>query len=93
MLFSGQDSLPQLVGQASTWSLSALALLVTFKGLAWSVSLSAFRGGPTFPALFLGAAGGMMLPREWDPLLNKELAVFPPTVAAIPSVSRRAMPI
>jgi H+/Cl- antiporter ClcA len=60
VLFSGQDSLPQLVGQASTWSLSALALLVTFKGLAWSVSLSAFRGGPTFPALFLGAAGGMM---------------------------------
>jgi H+/Cl- antiporter ClcA len=60
VLFSGQDSLPQLVAQASTWSLSALALLVAFKGLAWSVSLSAFRGGPTFPSLFLGAAGGLM---------------------------------
>jgi H+/Cl- antiporter ClcA len=63
VLFSGQDSLPQLVGQAGTWSLSALALLVVFKGLAWSASLSAFRGGPTFPALFLGAAGGVMASR------------------------------
>ena len=59
-LFSGQDALSPLVSQAGTWSLSALALLVVFKGLAWSVSLAGFRGGPTFPALFLGAAAGVM---------------------------------
>ena len=29
-----------------------------FKGLAYSLSLGSFRGGPTFPAMFLGAAGG-----------------------------------
>ena len=60
VLFSGQDALPGLISQAGTWSLSALALLIAFKGLAWSISLAGFRGGPTFPALFLGAAIGLM---------------------------------
>jgi H+/Cl- antiporter ClcA len=60
VLFSGQDQLPGLVQQAGTWSLGALALLIVFKGLAWMLSLGSFRGGPTFPALFLGAAGGLM---------------------------------
>jgi hypothetical protein len=60
VLFSGQDALPGLVSGAGTWSLSALALLIVFKGLGYSLSLGAFRGGPTFPAMFLGAAGGIM---------------------------------
>jgi hypothetical protein len=59
-LFSGQDALPGLVSSAGTWSLGAVALLICFKGLAYSVSLGSFRGGPTFPAIFLGAAGGIM---------------------------------
>ena len=60
VLFSGQSGLPGLVDSAPTWSLSALALLIVFKGLAYSVSLGSFRGGPTFPAMFLGAAAGIM---------------------------------
>jgi H+/Cl- antiporter ClcA len=60
VLFSGQDALPGIVSGAGTWSLSALALLIVFKGLGYSLSLGAFRGGPTFPAIFLGAAGGIM---------------------------------
>lgn len=60
VLFSGQDALGPLVTGAGTWSLSALALLIVFKGLAWGISLGSFRGGPTFPAIFLGAAGGLM---------------------------------
>ena len=60
VLFSGQDALPGLVSGAGTWSLSALALLIVFKGVGYSLSLGAFRGGPTFPAIFLGAAGGIM---------------------------------
>ena len=43
-----------------SWSLSALALLIAFKGLAYGISLGTFRGGPTFPAMFLGAAAGLM---------------------------------
>ncbi len=60
VLFSGQDALPGLVSGAGMWSLSALALLIVFKGLAYSLSLGSFRGGPTFPALFLGVAAGLM---------------------------------
>jgi H+/Cl- antiporter ClcA len=60
VLFSGQDALPGLVAGASTWSMGALALLLLAKGLAWAVSLGSFRGGPTFPGLFLGAAGGLL---------------------------------
>jgi H+/Cl- antiporter ClcA len=63
VLFSGQDALPGLISQASTWSLSALALLIVFKGLGYALSLGSFRGGPTFPALLLGAAGGVMMSR------------------------------
>ena len=62
-LFSGQDQLPGLIGQASTWSLAALAWLLVFKGLAYLLSLGSFRGGPTFPAMFLGAAAGIMASR------------------------------
>ncbi|HYB27700.1 MAG TPA: chloride channel protein [Solirubrobacteraceae bacterium] len=60
VLFSGQDQLPGLVSQAGTWSLSALTWLIVFKGLAYGLSLGSYRGGPTFPALFLGAAAGIM---------------------------------
>ncbi len=60
VLFSGEDALAPLVENPGAWSLSALALLVLFKGLAYSVSLASFRGGPVFPSLFLGAAGGLL---------------------------------
>jgi H+/Cl- antiporter ClcA len=36
-------------------------LLLACKSLAYGVSLSSFRGGPIFPALFIGAAGGMAM--------------------------------
>ncbi len=60
VLFSGQDQLPGFIGQAGTWSLGALAWLIVFKGLVYLLSLGSFRGGPPFPALFLGAARGIM---------------------------------
>ena len=31
------------------------------KGVAYSLALSCFRGGPTFPGMFIGAAGGIAL--------------------------------
>ena len=60
VLFSGQDSLGPLVENAGTWSVWALALLIGFKGLAYGISLGGFRGGPVFPAMFLGAAAGLI---------------------------------
>jgi hypothetical protein len=59
VLFSGQDGLPGLVAQAGTWSVSALLLVIAFKGIAYSLCMGSFRGGPTFPAVFLGAAAGI----------------------------------
>ena len=60
VLFSGEESFGKLFDQAATISLSTLFLLLLFKGLAWSISLGSFRGGPTFPAIFLGVAAGLM---------------------------------
>ena len=61
VLFSGQDALGPFITSSASYTVSALLLLIACKGLAYSVSLSGFRGGPVFPALFLGAAGGMAL--------------------------------
>ena len=41
-------------------ALGALALLLLFKSLAWGVSLGGARGGPTFPAIFIGIVGGLL---------------------------------
>jgi H+/Cl- antiporter ClcA len=61
VLFSGQSALPALVVHAGGYAAGTLALLIACKGLAYSVSLSSFRGGPVFPAMFIGAAGGVLL--------------------------------
>ena len=61
VLFSGQDQLPGLIEGAATWSVGALLLLVVCKGLAYSLALSGFRGGPVFPGMFIGAVGGIAL--------------------------------
>jgi H+/Cl- antiporter ClcA len=61
VLFSGQDALGPLITSGAGYTAGALILLVACKGLAYSTSLSGFRGGPVFPSMFLGAAGGMAL--------------------------------
>ena len=61
VLYSGQDQLAPLMEQAATWSAGALVLLVLCKGLAYSLALSGFRGGPVFPGMFIGAVGGIAL--------------------------------
>jgi H+/Cl- antiporter ClcA len=61
VLFSGQSALPPLVQHAASYTVGALLLLVVCKGLAYIASLAAFRGGPTFPALLIGAAGGIAM--------------------------------
>jgi len=61
VLFSGQSALPTLVQQAAGWSAGALVMLLACKALAYALSLSGFRGGPIFPSMFIGAAGGIAL--------------------------------
>ncbi len=61
VLFSGQSALPTLVQHAAGWTAGAVLLLVLCKGVAYAISLGSFRGGPIFPAMFIGAAGGIAL--------------------------------
>lgn len=66
VLFSGQEEMSATVQAASTVSLGTLALLLLAKGLAWGLSMGSARGGPAFPAMFLGVVGGLLashLPR------------------------------
>jgi H+/Cl- antiporter ClcA len=59
VLFSGQDALPELVEHAADYSIGVLILLIVCKAAAYGLSLSAFRGGPVFPSLFIGGAFGI----------------------------------
>jgi H+/Cl- antiporter ClcA len=61
VLFSGQDALGPLVTSSASYTVPALLLLIACKGLAYGASMSGFRGGPVFPAMFIGAAGGMAM--------------------------------
>ncbi|BBB01525.1 hypothetical protein RVR_8985 [Actinacidiphila reveromycinica] len=61
VLYSGQDSMGPLLADAATYSTGTLLLLLACKALAYAASLSAFRGGPIFPSLFVGAAGGVLM--------------------------------
>ena len=54
MLFSGQSGVPALAAADST---KIVLLLLVGKALGYAVSLGCgFRGGPVFPAIFLGIA-------------------------------------
>ncbi len=61
VLFSGQSALGPFITSSASYTVGALLLLLVCKGIAYGASLSSFRGGPTFPAMFLGAAGGVAL--------------------------------
>ncbi|WP_055595773.1 chloride channel protein [Streptomyces hirsutus] len=61
VLYSGQSALGPLLSQSTAYSIGTLSLLVLCKSLAYCASLSSFRGGPVFPAMFVGAAGGILL--------------------------------
>jgi len=61
VLFSGQNELSPLFAHRASFGVAALLLLLACKGLAYSVSLAAFRGGPVFPSIYLGAALGLLV--------------------------------
>jgi H+/Cl- antiporter ClcA len=61
VLFSGQTAIGPFLDDTGSYSIGALVLLLVCKTLAYGVSLGSFRGGPIFPALFVGAVGGVAL--------------------------------
>lgn len=85
VLFSGQAGLPGLVERGAAYSVGSLLVLLACKGLAYTGALSSFRGGPTFPAVFLGAAGGIALSHlpGLDPLPGAALGIAAMTVGIL----------
>jgi H+/Cl- antiporter ClcA len=61
VLFSGQSALGPLITHGPAYTVGTLVLLIVCKALAYGTSMSGFRGGPVFPSMFIGAAGGMAL--------------------------------
>ncbi|MFE7530195.1 chloride channel protein [Kitasatospora sp. NPDC057542] len=61
VLYSGETAIGPLLADHATYSVGTLLLLIVFKSLAYGASLGAFRGGPVFPALFVGGAGGLAM--------------------------------
>lgn len=61
VLTSGQNAVGPLITHAAGYSVGALVLLIAMKAIAYSVSLSSFRGGPVFPGLFIGAVVGALM--------------------------------
>ncbi|WP_354392317.1 chloride channel protein [Streptomyces sp. NBC_01550] len=61
VLYSGQNALDPLLAGSAGYTVGTLLVLIVCKGLAYCASLSCFRGGPVFPAMFVGATGGIAL--------------------------------
>ena len=61
VLFSGQNQMGSLISNEASLTTGALLLMVLAKSVAYGVSLASFRGGMTFPALFIGTAIGVQI--------------------------------
>ncbi|WP_351222584.1 chloride channel protein [Streptomyces sp. NPDC002133] len=58
---SGQGTMVQMAADPHTWGVGALVAVLVFKSVGYALCLGSLRGGPIFPALFLGAAAGVLL--------------------------------
>ncbi|MEU9009112.1 chloride channel protein [Streptomyces sp. NPDC048479] len=58
---SGQGTLTGLAADPHAWGVGALIAVLLCKGAAYALCLGSLRGGPIFPALFLGGAVGVLL--------------------------------
>ena len=84
VLFSGQDSIPSLVSEDSG---RIVLILLVAKALAFAVCLGCgFRGGPVFPAIFLGVAVATLAVIAFD--ISPTLAVAVGTAAGTAAMTR-----
>jgi H+/Cl- antiporter ClcA len=84
VLFSGQSALPDLVAEDST---KIVVILLVAKGLAYAICLGCgFRGGPVFPAMFLGTGLGMLAVIALD--VSPTWAVAVGTAAAMAAMTK-----
>jgi len=84
VLFSGQTGIPELIREGST---SVLVTLLAAKALGYAICLGCgFRGGPVFPAIFLGVALGALAVVWLD--ISPTLAVAVGAAAGMASTTR-----
>ena len=84
VLFSGQSAIPTLVKEDSA---GIVTILLVAKALAFAVCLGCgFRGGPVFPAIFLGVALAMLAVIAFD--VSPTLAVAVGTAAGTAAMAR-----
>jgi H+/Cl- antiporter ClcA len=84
VLFSGQASVPALVAEDSA---KVVLVLLVAKGIAYAICLGCgFRGGPVFPAIFLGIALAMFAVIWFD--VSPTLAVAVGAAAGVSAVTR-----
>ena len=84
VLFSGQSAIPTLVKEDSA---GIVVILLAAKALAFAVCLGCgFRGGPVFPAIFLGIALAMLAVVAFD--VSPTLAVAVGTAAGTAAMAR-----
>ncbi len=84
VLFSGQSSLPALVGEGST---GIVVVLLAGKAIGYGISMgSGFRGGPVFPAIFIGVALAVVAVDLFD--ISPTVAVAMGTAAGTAAATR-----
>ncbi|MEU9034562.1 chloride channel protein [Streptomyces sp. NPDC048352] len=57
---SGQSVMATLADDPRAWGVLALVAVLLCKAVGYALCLGSLRGGPIFPALFLGAAAGVL---------------------------------
>jgi H+/Cl- antiporter ClcA len=84
VLFSGQTTVASITGEDSV---GIVVLLIAAKGIAYAICLGCgFRGGPVFPAIFLGIALGTLGVIAFD--LSPTVAVAAGAAAGMAAATR-----
>ncbi|MFB0627955.1 hypothetical protein [Streptomyces sp. AB3(2024)] len=58
---SGESTLATLTADPQAWAMGALIAVLLCRAVGYALCLGSLRGSPVFPALFLGAARGLLL--------------------------------
>ena len=88
---SGEDLITDL---PTLTSASTVAAIIALKTIAYAVSLGAgFRGGPFFPAMFVGAASGLLIALVIDGGPSVPAAIVVGVIAAVIATAPMKWPI
>ncbi|MEX1210049.1 MAG: chloride channel protein, partial [Candidatus Nanopelagicales bacterium] len=91
VLTSGEELITEL---PTITSVSTVVAIIAFKSLAYAVSLGAgFRGGPFFPAMFVGAASGLLIALALPDGPSVQAAIIVGVVASVIATAPMKWPL